>query len=208
MRAYPSVLTRRALLCRRENAGVAFSVVATTGKRTSSQAALDASASSSSSVARLNYFAHSGSRSLDREGDPGDDASARPVLRIPKRPRLLGSPFDLAKRVAARRSPALRKSRSRMLIDEDEEGDSGFRASDFEEGGGEGDLSSSGGPQRSGLPAGDIFSPRAGWGGMGSISFEFGEEEEGGSGFFERSVRGRGTGVGVRPTWLLSPEDE
>ena len=99
-----------------------------------------------------------------------------------------------------------------MLIDEDEEGDAGFRASDFEcemaegeeEGGGEGegmDASSGGRPQRSGLPAGDIFSPRAFRGGRGSICFEFGEGMES---VVERSL----SGMGVRPTWLLSPEDE
>ena len=96
-----------------------------------------------------------------------------------------------------------------MLIDEDEEGDVGFRASDFEceiadgegEGDAMGDASAGGRPQRSGLPAGDIFSPRAFRGGRGSICFEFGEGMES---VVERSL----SGMGVRPTWLLSPEDE
>ena len=197
----------------------------TTGKRKSSQAALDAlpnvscssssSSSSSASSSAHDYFSRRGTllRSFEHSLEHShDDTTSSSQPAAPKRPRLLGSPFDLAKRVQARTSKSQSQSRSRaMLIDEDEEGDAGFRASDFEcemaEGDGEGEGEEMGGvsagarPQRSGLPAGDIFSPRAFRGGRGSICFEFGEGMES---VVERSL----SGMGVRPTWLLSPEDE
>ncbi|KAI0794268.1 hypothetical protein C8Q74DRAFT_566325 [Fomes fomentarius] len=89
----------------------------------------------------------------DRAAAPVFD---RPMLRIPKRPRLLGSPFDLAKRIETRRT------KSRRLIDADEEGD--MRDSDFDASlnlnmSGASASSSGSGPQRSGLPTGDVFSP-------------------------------------------------
>lgn len=115
----------------------------------------------------------------------------RPMLRIPKRPRLLGSPFDLAKRIETRRT------KSRRLIDADEEGD--MRDSDFDASlnlnmSGASASSSGSGPQRSGLPTGDVFSPRDGGGrrgGRGSINYDF-----------SGSIAGS-----MRPAWLYSPED-
>ena len=91
-----------------------------------------------------------------------------------------------------------------MLIDEDEEGDSGFRASDFEFEFGPG-VGASGGPQRSGLATGDVFSPRVFRGGRGSISFALGDGQDGDESFDEGR---RNRSSGVRATWLLSPEDE
>ena len=188
--------------------------VATTGKRKSYQAALDASIASSAGTGSDHPYP------LDLIA-----SSDTPASRIQKRPRLLGSPFDLAKRVASRtNTTASRRSargRSGLLIDESEEGDSGFRASDFDMELGfdfdfdpeiEGDdldldVSSSGGPQRSGLPAGDVFSPRAMRGGRGSISFDFEEEREKEM-EEERSRAGIVRLGGVRPTWMLSPVDE
>ena len=67
-------------------------------------------------------------------------------------------------------------------------------------------VSSSGGPQRSGLPSGDVFSPRAARGGRGSISFEFGNEED--EREEERDRSGSVRLGGVRPTWMRSPVDE
>ncbi len=212
-------------VARQQNAslGPALAPAATTiGKRKSHQAALDAllDASLVSSSASTNANRTS---LLDLTTSSDTPASAS---RVQKRPRLLGSPFDLAKRVesrSARRYPnsnsnsnSSKRGRSGLLIDEGEEGDSGFRASDFDmelgfdfdfdpeiEGDFDLDVSSSGGPQRSGLPVGDVFSPRAPRGGRGSISF--GEEDD------EEKVDERSVNMrlgGVRPTWMLSPVDE
>ncbi|PIL24788.1 transporter [Ganoderma sinense ZZ0214-1] len=199
--------------------GPSLAPTVTTGKRKSHQAALDALLDVS--------LASSSAGTSAGHPYPLDFtiSSATPSSREQKRPRLLGSPFDLAKRVASRTSTTSlsTRGRSRMLIDEGEEGDSGFRASDFDMELGfdfdfdpeiegdfdlDGDVSSSGGPQRSGLPTGDVFSPRAIRGGRGSISFDFEEEEEEerrGDGNANGSLR---LGNGVRPTWMLSPVDE
>ena len=128
------------------------------------------------------------------------DTSGRPMLRIHKRPRLLGSPFDLSKRIETR------QRKSRRLIDEDEEGDSGLHESDLSLGSmfGEG---GSDGPRRSGLPTGDIFSPQA-RGGRGSITFGFGSGSSDALGAGTRRASLRGIGGRMRPAWLLSPEED
>lgn len=169
-------------------------------KRTSSQAALD----------NVSFSASSSTDSLTLPGgDPAagssSDAAAaapRPILRIPKRPRLLGSPFDLSKRIESRRvpgAPRIRRtanSSDYSLQEEDEDDDeddhSMLRASDLSSSVGSSmSMSSGGGPQRSGLPMGDIFSPRRRGGGVEAPA--------------RLSYAGR-----PRPFnagWLLSPED-
>ena len=122
-------------------------------KRTSTQASLD-----SISIPQL---ISSGPDS--QESDSGLGAFERPPSRLLKRPRLLGSPFDLAKRIQSRQ-------RVRGVVDDDDDGSLH-----------DSDLSSSIGPQRSGLPRGDIFSPS------------------------HRSSRGRSS---FSHGWLMTPEDE
>lgn len=229
----PTGLTTLRVARQQQNAslGPAFALApaaTTIGKRKSHQASLDALLDSS----LVSTSASTAGAHLPLSPNASSDTPAGPA-RIQKRPRLLGSPFDLAKRVASRPARTTRvagaglgRGRSALLIDAGEEGDSGFRASDFDMELGfnfdfdpeiEGDfdldlnedtVSSSGGPQRSGLPAGDVFSPRAARGGRGSISF--GEEDDEDEREEGRSGR-RGEGVrlgGVRPTWMLSPVDE
>ncbi|OJT03299.1 hypothetical protein TRAPUB_6077 [Trametes pubescens] len=168
-------------------------------KRTSTQAALD----------NVPYSASSSTDSLILPGgDPAagssSDATAaapRPILRIPKRPRLLGSPFDLSKRLESRCVPGAPRIRRTahssdysLQEDDDEDEHSMLRASDLSSSVGSSmSMSSggSGGPQRSGLPMGDIFSPRRRGGGVEAPA--------------RLSYAGR-----PRPFnagWLLSPED-
>ncbi|KAL7280618.1 hypothetical protein ACG7TL_005555 [Trametes sanguinea] len=159
-------------------------------KRTSSQAALDS----------FSYSASSSTDSLSLPAVPEREVAAesstavhRPILRIPKRPRLLGSPFDLSKRIETRQ--AAMSMRVRRFDDSDrdeddddeEEGHSGLRSSDLSS-----SVGSSSGPQRSGLPEGDIFSPRQGDGTRG--------------GLFAHARR-VGAGSVFNGGWLLSPED-
>ncbi|KAI0761776.1 hypothetical protein BD413DRAFT_587340 [Trametes elegans] len=160
-------------------------------KRTSSQAALDnisySASSSTDSLTLPNVPEHDG----EGAGPSARAGASRPILRIPKRPRLLGSPFDLSKRIESRQGGAAARSRRVVSSDEDEEldlvgeGGSGLRASDLSS-----SVGSSAGPQRSGLPTGDIFSPRRG-------------SEENGT-LFAFGVAGR---TGFNAGWLLSPED-
>ncbi|CDO68847.1 hypothetical protein BN946_scf184805.g56 [Trametes cinnabarina] len=154
-------------------------------KRTSSQAALDSfSYSASSSTESLNLPAVP-----ERELVPESSAAAhRPILRIPKRPRLLGSPFDLSKRIESRE--ATMSSRTRHFDDsdrDDEDEESGLRSSDLSS-----SVGSSSGPQRSGLPEGDIFSPRS---------------RDGGRSALFAHARRSGAGTVFNGGWLLSPED-
>jgi len=130
-------------------------------KRKSNQAALDSSTISSSSSAS--------SSQLFRFGERTDHAD-RPLLRIPKRPRLLGSPFDPAKAmsVAPLARPAVfKKGRASVLLSlehagrrilgtpEERSASSALGSSVGSSG------PRSAGPQRSGLPMGDLFSPES-----------------------------------------------
>ncbi|KAI0369735.1 hypothetical protein BV20DRAFT_1020009 [Pilatotrama ljubarskyi] len=174
-------------------------------KRTSSQAALDNSfsygAPSSSSTDSLTLPAVTEQRSSAASGPAGP--GQRPILRIPKRPRLLGSPFDLSKRIESRQATATvtMTRRTSMLVDSDEDEDDerggrGLRASDMSLSSSAGSTSSMGsgpGPQRSGLPTGDIFSPRRSLGGGRNSLF--------GGGYPGRASARFNAG------WLLSPED-
>lgn len=164
-------------------------------KRTSSQAALD----------NVSFSASSSTDSLTLPGgDPAagsssDAAAPRPILRIPKRPRLLGSPFDLSKRIESRRvpgAPRIRRTANSSDYslqeedeDEDEDDHSMLRASDLSSS--VSSSMSSGGPQRSGLPMGDIFSPRRRGGGVEAPA--------------RLSYAGRPRSFNAG--WLLSPED-
>ncbi|KAI0940744.1 hypothetical protein AcV7_003040 [Taiwanofungus camphoratus] len=116
-------------------------------KRKSSQAALDSFALDPPSSSCLSQHLNA---TESREAFSLTD-TGRPVLRIPKRPRLLGSPFDPSKAVSfgtVARPPVFKKYRPSPM--------------DYLEGDHSSTVGSSGGPQRSGLPRGDIFSPEPG----------------------------------------------
>ena len=123
-------------------------------KRTSTQASLDS----------IHHLISSGPDSQDEDAG----AVERPPSRMMKRPRLLGSPFDLAKRIESRQ-----KARRVVADDYDDDEDATLHESD---------LSSSIGPQHSGLPRGDIFSPNHRTSRSGRASLSYG--------------------------WLMTPEDE
>ena len=129
-------------------------------KRTSTQASLDS----------IHHLVSSGPDSQDESTTSVEHPSRRPASRLPKRPRLLGSPFDLNKRIEGR----TRARRARAQDDEDE--DATLLDSDLS-------LISSVGPQHSGLPRGDIFSPG------------------------NRSSRS-GRASSVAQNWLMTPEDD
>ncbi|KAH9951081.1 hypothetical protein B0H21DRAFT_719393 [Amylocystis lapponica] len=117
------------------------------------------------------------SSSPDTTGDPGGAFGflTRSAIRVPKRPRLLGSPFDPEKAVPmvsafatfAGRPPVFKSRRCmpRRLDEPDSSVESLLENSSSSPD----VVSSSGGPQRSGLPMGDLFSPRNG--SEGSICF-------------------------------------
>ncbi|KAI0630812.1 hypothetical protein C8Q77DRAFT_1135352 [Trametes polyzona] len=167
-------------------------------KRTSSQAALDNvsySASSSTDSLTLPSVPERGPAAASSSTSEGA-AAPRPILRIPKRPRLLGSPFDLSKRIESRRDPPGAPRVRRIGHGDDFNFD---HSSDEDEGYGTGslrplDLSSSAGsstgPERSGLPRGDVFSPARRGGDL-----------------FSRAGRTR-SGAAFNAGWLLTPEDE
>ena len=152
--------------------------------------------------------------------EPEDDAedvdrhAPRAQRRIPKRPRLLGSPFDLTRRIERRPATAFLqdrtgpRTRSQMLLDEDEDD---LRDSDLDPVlDASASSSSSIGPQHSGLPTGDIFSPRRSpslSGGRSSV-FDF-EVPLARSGSRMRTRLGLGGPgpAGLWPAWMLSPEE-
>lgn len=138
--------------------------------------------------------------------EPADDAEASQSptqRRILKRPRLqLGSPFDLsvAKRIQTRSQTGATGPRKILLDNEDEDE---LHDSDFEPAFNV-SSSSSTGPQHSGLPMGDIFSPersvsQADSGFPRRTGFSFSETLPG--------PRMRTLGGGMRPAWMLSPEE-
>ncbi|TFK81898.1 hypothetical protein K466DRAFT_557345 [Polyporus arcularius HHB13444] len=137
--------------------------------------------------------------------EPADDAPAsHSQRRISKRPRLvLGSPFDLSKRIQTRSQTGASGPR-KVLIDEDEDE---LHDSDFEPAFNV-SSSSSTGPQHSGLPMGDIFSPER------SVSQASRGNTSRGSGHMNFAFEGpravarmRTLGGGLRPVWMLSPEE-
>lgn len=141
--------------CRRENNGPQQAT-----KRKSNQASLDSpsGSSSSSSASSLQPFRF------------GVDNADRPLLRIPKRPRLLGSPFDPTKAVTfapVARPAVFRKGRTSILLSLEHGGPRRIpdtpevRSTSSAPASSVGSGPGSAGPQRSGLPMGDLFSPES-----------------------------------------------
>ncbi|KAH9832644.1 uncharacterized protein C8Q71DRAFT_262521 [Rhodofomes roseus] len=138
-------------------------------KRKSNQASLDASSSSSSSQ-------------LFRFGEH-DDPADRPLSRIIKRPRLLASPFnpDKMASVAPLARPVLfKKGRTSVLLSLEHAGPRRILGTPEERSTSSALISSVGssgpgsaGPQRSGLPTGDLFSPESNRTLTGSSSVDF-----------------------------------
>ncbi|KAH9940735.1 uncharacterized protein BXZ73DRAFT_98565 [Epithele typhae] len=143
-----------------------------THKRTSTQASLDGARSAHPLAALAHATVSSGPDSQDDSDSAHLARVVRPQSRISKRPRLLGSPFDLQKRMEARRRARAHRGVSDDELDAD--ADVSFGSSS---------VLSSVGPQRSGLPTGDIFSPS------------------------HRGGRGGGRASMSCP-WLMTPEDD
>lgn len=156
----PIRLTNQALLTRsRRDIGAPQLAL----KRKSTQASLDGSTASSSP----STLSSGGSSRIFRFGPHVDED--RPMLRIPKRPRLLGSPFDPTKAVTiapVARPAVFRKGRTSVLVSL-QHGEPRRILDTPEERSGSSALDSGVGssgprsvrPQRSGLPMGDLFSP-------------------------------------------------